>query len=65
MIDLSARSTSGHGGRLRRHFAEAKKSVVRASMALNRQQMANPRRERQAIFLGATEPRAAETSLLI
>jgi hypothetical protein len=31
----------------------------------NRQQMANPRRERQAIFLGATEPRAAETSLLI
>jgi hypothetical protein len=39
--------------------------VVRASMALNRQQMSNPRRERQAIFLGATEPRAAETSLLI
>jgi hypothetical protein len=32
---------------------------VRALMALNRQQMSNPRRERQAIFLGATEPRAA------
>ena len=26
MIDLSGRSASGHGGRLRRHFAEAKKT---------------------------------------
>jgi hypothetical protein len=52
---IESRSRGDSGGISPR----GRKPAVRASMALNRQLMSNPRRERQAIFLGATEPRAA------